>query len=559
MFILIAFSLLLHVLVWFWDLSLALSMATAESIIAELQDAARFMVQRRSMPGALDSVASMQDAICKSIGKMIGTLQGRLSASNGVSILHAIDASPFTDEQKNALSTAVQNKVTAAQTQPAAAGLAGHAKQTFATQTAHLNYFTKEDWEILNNTDTSPDDMTKIIAVRDRLMAGGIIRLNEKCYADIVTTLWCPQWPQQHQFVDEEFCYGLYEHVHLLASAFADADPTEAQQLPILHTFPESPSQLPQENYLAMYGDGDGPVSVTIKGWQFRRAKVSCRASNKSIRQKAAGRNQQALASATPLSPQMAGSPQMMQQCVSMLCGALMGMQPAAGNGDVPEVRIFGKNIKRTRTHQDLDEIDAHSSSSQMSPMPLPAPDAPQTNAGASPEPSPMKPDAAAHARATETAKPGVWAALSEYAPKKQPAPAAAALEEAVALAGQVADESPTAGQVVEPKSAAADLAEMERQHIEILQRAKDKNVKQTISKRPAANVQPYKGRISAPEVGETTSWRGAKIQSSASKEAWRVWLDPTKVAREKQIKWGEDKKKSWSSVLKYVEDNNND
>eukprot|EP00973_Karenia_brevis_P049481 6865191-Karenia_brevis.AAC.1 len=77
--------------------------------------------------------------------------------------------------------------------------------------------------------------------------------------------------------------------------------------------------------------------------------------------------------------------------------------------------------------------------------------------------------------------------------------------------------------------------------------------------KRPAAEMDNMDAE-DAPGIvvaGAPTYWLGAKIMASASKNGWRIWLDPSQPAKEKNIAWGKGSKEAWKEVIAYVRENN--
>eukprot|EP00973_Karenia_brevis_P016309 2233198-Karenia_brevis.AAC.1 len=158
-------------------------------------------------PAGGQGQGDLEKSLCNSIIQMISRLTSKPSSAETASLLEAIHCSSFGPGQKEELVKAVQAQITS---EPVFARLAGYEKQSFASPIAHLNYFTAADWASIDDAEVAPDHNSKCSVVMDRLFAGGMYKLSEKGFADIVCSMWSKQWPFT---VDEAFKKKLYDHV----------------------------------------------------------------------------------------------------------------------------------------------------------------------------------------------------------------------------------------------------------------------------------------------------------------------------------------------------------
>lgn len=506
-------------------------MSSIQKVITEINASSSLVAKQKSMniPGVDPNM--MINSVCSSVCTLIRTCP-HIGASECSEIVDAAGHSHFDEDHKATIIKAAYARMGASVSETNTTS-SNMDKQAFATPKACLNYFTQDDWDVFQDPSTEFDDFNTVSIVVKRLMRGGFTNPSPKACADLVTIVASAKWPDGDNAHD-----NLYKHTFTIAKAFRDAA-TASPPLAFakLKVFPDRPDTLPQHVFLAMYESTDGPAPATVDNWGSLRAQVSCRNTNKNVRANHPTNSQVANQNHCSIMDQSSFNSSAMQMLMNTF---MQAMGKGGGKQGVPVITFQGRSQKQ------LESSSSHSETRASSPHG-------QTGAGF--EPASQQP-----ALGDVLHDPGhsasVKAALNEFRPQASIAHAPAA---AAASSGQ--------GDV----SAVMSVAEIEREHMDVIARKRDKLEKATekMEKAKAAAKPGDNKRKATPiHIGQQPPaynknlsggllWLGAKLLPSESKNCYRLWLNPSIPAQEKSFKYGDNAKDAWTQACKYIKDNN--
>jgi hypothetical protein len=514
-------------------------MTSVEKVITEIKGASAYITAQSNLQLSALNVHSMQASMCKSLCAMINTCQID-SAGQATDMLAAISVAPFSDPEKLQLSTAINARLTQAPVQR----MSPHDKQTFETADAVNSYLTEADWTIINDTTSPFDASVKHLCVVKRLVGGGFCKPSETTIADIVCSLASVAWQDP---MDKQ---RLYKHVQAVKECFATM-PRTAAHLYDIKQFPKFPRSLPESHFNAMYGGAAAPVEVKLDDWHLHRKKISCRNTNKQLR------DTDAMTIITPPSANQ-GLAQLMQ--FAQACG--VGPQHFLQLGGMLSGMTGPLQMTQRQPGVTLDMA-----------QPLPHIDE-----------QPRRP--ASCALALHDAEHGLLSQHSSSSLESSPESSPQAKLQAVQLATSahmpnarhVQDGCETLFAMLKPgvnendqARAAADAVDaMETNHKDILSRdgagegngkRKRGNANTTSSKKPAAAAARLSSTATpsmpAKDHHGSVTWKGAKILASESKNGWRVWYDATVKEKEIMVPFKGDKRSSWDQVIKLIKNHN--
>ena len=251
-------------------------MPVLSQVIAEISNSSEYLLVHQTMhlPGI--DLEGMKASMCNSICTMLATVPGAVGAQDALDWSKAVQVSAFNDAQKAQMSKAIHTKMTSTPLEESS--LVGHDKQCFVTEDCLLSYYTENDWKKFNDMDLPWDADTKVNTAVMRLVMGNFWKPTDGSCAAVVCTLASCVWS------DEIDNYSLYQGVHKVKQCFASADRKASRHLPVLRVWPRIPQSLPADTFQAMYQGEDQPVTVQLPHWHLHRPKVSCRNSNKHVR-----------------------------------------------------------------------------------------------------------------------------------------------------------------------------------------------------------------------------------------------------------------------------------
>ena len=562
-------------------------MATIAKIVDEVNGVAKYVALQQSMGLSDVDVGTCRQAVATSICAMVNNIEGGIVAAEACDMLTAIQSSGFASSEKQQLSIAIQAKLSA----PSMSTLGSNDKQTFAKPDAHLTYFTEGDINIFQSTDHEPDATINNQTLVARLTKGGFRKPSETTIADFVCSLWSLRGADMTNNAAR-----LYDHVQELKQCFA-AQPAQALHLPPIKCWPLVSTELSRAHFSAMYGDVS-PVIVKLEGWHRNRALVSCRGSNKRIRDTHGGlqlqpvvKHQPAAQPAQSLSALVnyansigvtpAQLLHMQMSCMGSFGGMGGGMRGGMGGGMSGGMLGGGKGGKGSagssgechlRFANGNDNVSGFAdfpesqSPRESSPSPPPLQDGKGALAD---QPRSSSPEEARKTTQADHAS-AALAALREFRPKQvKPHDADTKLEAAGAAAAADAaavSNGAMPAKVAADVDAAADIESMLTQHKAIVARGALKakgaaaHTKHIALKRPAAAEAAWGKAPAMPcNDGGSILWRGAKVLQAHTKGGWRLWLDAKVPAKEKFVRFGDDKLASWSTVINAIKDNTSD
>ena len=252
-------------------------MPVLSQVIAEIYSSSEYLLVQQTMglPGI--DLEGMKAGMCNSICTMLATVPGVVGAQDALDWSRAVQASlAFNEAQKAQMSNAMHTKMTSSS--PDEDALAGHDKQHFVTEDCLLSYYTENDWKQFNDMALPWDADIKVNTAVMRLVMGGFFKATAGTCNAVVCTLascmWSDEIPGPH----------LYKGVPKVNKAFASADRAMSRHLPVLRVWPRIPQSLPAVIFQAMYQGEDQLVTVQLPHWHLHRPKVSCRSSNKNVR-----------------------------------------------------------------------------------------------------------------------------------------------------------------------------------------------------------------------------------------------------------------------------------
>ena len=238
------------------------AMSTVQEIVQYLKGCTDFF---KSQDGLLsedlrqESVKSMAATIVRNIISLTALDAGGASALN-----KAISASTFPEPEKTAFATAVVQRLTA----PAAEG--GGDDSTKQVMTAPYNFPTESDWRYIRDQGKSMQQVC--VRVRERFRLLGLNKISEKTYAALASMIAAAREPDMSQRQLKSVVDDLKQAV-----VANDVPPIH------LHTFPTSPTDLPEALYKRAYGE-ERPCPQEFPEYKTIVKRCPCRSSHKSLR-----------------------------------------------------------------------------------------------------------------------------------------------------------------------------------------------------------------------------------------------------------------------------------
>ncbi len=125
-------------------------MSSIAEIIVEIQGVTQPIGAQQSL-GLLEvNIHAMRAQQCMSIRKMITGATDAVTTSAATNVLNALAASCFSTEEKTELPQTLQLRLSAS-TNVKSPCVGIYDSQRFANPTAHLSYFTKDNWDIFKS------------------------------------------------------------------------------------------------------------------------------------------------------------------------------------------------------------------------------------------------------------------------------------------------------------------------------------------------------------------------------------------------------------------------
>ena len=315
-------------------------MTTPAYMITQLGQFNAYMESRSQLGPAAAGAAGLKASITNALALQLGH-GPHIAINDAQLLLTAINTSALEDGQKQRLQQVLEQKMLHV---PNPAPMSVHDKQSWKNQCDHLRYFTAADWETFKVPGPGNTPGKNGVLVK-RLTAGNFIKPCEKTLADLVATLWCAAAVDGE---DMPCPHTLKQHYNELKELFnkarMDLKPEGLQSgmpLPMLQTWPVSPSDLPQGHFQVMYG-AEHPVSVEMVAWSSFRKLCSCRNTNKQIR--------------PTEKPNMISSPSDVAR-IMMQCAAQLGFGPQPSTPAGFRILSPQQNPPPQPLHRQLEDI----------------------------------------------------------------------------------------------------------------------------------------------------------------------------------------------------------
>lgn len=213
-------------------------MWTLEDIIKEISDVAELI-------GAKPSDPVFGQSLVKGICSKVMNLEQQLTAGDGLKILNK--ASLLSPGLKELLQQCVQKKLLSAPVQQSMLSLKPQ------TLLCPYNYFTKSEWELISNAETTLKNKMSTMCIRLRSL--GFVSLSEQTVKAFLTLLISTLDGIPNRSIQ-------LEYVLKLKQAFAET-PCHVKQ-PYVRQFPDHPSGLPPDMLATAY-PAEQPCAVQIE------------------------------------------------------------------------------------------------------------------------------------------------------------------------------------------------------------------------------------------------------------------------------------------------------
>ncbi|CAK0867121.1 unnamed protein product, partial [Prorocentrum cordatum] len=252
-------------------------MASFQKILSEINGATNFVTMRSSIAGDAADIEKVKLSLASSLSSMVSSVAWQMDSASATQLMHAVQSSCFDNAQKKLIADAIQAKLLGSSP---SSGLGAHEKQSWVVANAVLKYSTARDWVVIGDTHMSFNSDVKASVILSRFGRAGLVKPNEPACKQIVTMLAAATWAH-----NRPTCKELYDHVQNLAKCFKKL-PNPPLDLPVIRKWPESPSELPEEVYKALYPDEtDPPIVMALDSFSTVMNEVSCRHSNKKAMQ----------------------------------------------------------------------------------------------------------------------------------------------------------------------------------------------------------------------------------------------------------------------------------
>jgi len=503
-------------------------------------------------------------ALATSLASMVRAVAWPMDSGSATQLLQAVQASSFDGGQKKLIADSIQGKLLGSTT---STGLGPQDKQCWVTDTAVLKYFTARDWVVLADSHLPFNSDVKTAVIVSRLGRAGFVKPSPPACADCVTMLAAATW-NHHRPTCKEF----YDLVQALPKCFKKV-PTPALDLPVIREWSDSPRELPEEAYKALYPDEtDPPVAMALDNFNYVRDEVSCRSSNKKVRD--AIKQAPTLQLQQPQQSTVMGNGSGVPFSLIQFIGAAqsMGLTP----GQAMQLGMAGAGVgfdgQASYAPDAHGKVPFGSWQPQAGHLMLENGAQPGNQRSAMPRSSVSA--ALQGMRSSHAPEP-----LAEREPEPGPAyvpPLPSSGDFATALASE-APSKRTAGATEE--EAKATIEAMQKEHAAILAKARKKEgtdgdgaedtrgapdddtpKRKTgvpTHSRPSAMKRPAAALASTPKMptSGSVSYKGGKVLPSSSKGGWRAWPDASNVGREKVVPFGVSKPSSFRQALKMIHD----
>ena len=545
-------------------------MCSIGKCVHEIKSSSAVVAARASIGSHPEKINTMRFALATSLNTMIRSINQQVTADSASEMLTAIHDTCFTSEEKELMCDSVNDKLLGSVVPTKLKSLD---KQKFATDGACLNYFTENDWRILGDASTPFNHDSKVACIVKRLRSGGMTQAAPIVCKDLVAMLAAASW-------STDVCTptALHEHVLLLTKRFTtSSDTSSVDHLPVLHTWPTTPHELPGLVQEAMYGD-EAPVAVRLDSFTTVRCMTSCRGNNKVVK---SIYDQQAITPVTrgrPVRPaHITGVGTMPTMPIASPMTAMIGnsaidlaawIQQAEsyglGRDQAMELALVGAGL--LNNHADRSTTPRARS---VSPVIVQPASSPIASSDSHQSPSSVLPSVGGVHDAVASAHVGcVSSSVVGPTPQKHASPTPSSVDAALNEF-----EIPV-GSDTGDGSEKRTMAEVRNEHQRLLSGAKAKasaakysaessgtNHQKGCMKRPAAacaKALPHKkSNCKADDVIQppmpahgSVLYKKGKILASDSRKGWRVWPDRAVLSKEQTVKYGDDKQKSYRHAL---------
>jgi hypothetical protein len=250
-------------------------MSSPVLILAEVQGSTRVIKSQARIQQSEEKLVAIKASLAGSLKNMIGRLSQPLTSAQCAELLDAVAETEFTVDQKQDISDALDAKLVSARVQPA---LGAIETQSFERAGCVLSYLTSADWLALADESKPFNSREKMDVVVNRLSRGGMWKPSLPVCADVVAAIASATYmtcqPDSHD---------MYLMVGDLMARFREFK-DRADGLPVMRSYPPTPYELPAVIREKMYDDEE-PVTITSDVYAKVRKQVSCKKSNKQVRQ----------------------------------------------------------------------------------------------------------------------------------------------------------------------------------------------------------------------------------------------------------------------------------